>query len=347
MTIAFFRMLLAHDDWANRKLWDGIHQLTDEQFERELNYSHGALRNQVLHLISIAFVWPTRLWHGTDAVRAMLPDWLGRDLPDRAALKTLWDEVSANLRAYLDTLSDADLTQTFAYDRGDGAKFVHRLDQLLTQVCLHSFDHRVQIMAVLHEMGVETFNQDLIGYLWSTAPGQDTGNPGAAYFRELFDYNAWATRKLWGLLNRVSDAQFMQEMDYSRGRLSTQVRHAMEAEEFFVGLVAGRSAEELEATSLGRDLTDESPRALMRERWAAVQDAAQATLADLTDADLTRTFTLPFGPEGRPHSGSELLMQALSHSLDHRAQIMAMLHRMAVSGFSQDYILYLWERDAK
>ncbi len=47
----YFRTLFGYNFWADRKLWDCIMQLSEEQFTRDLEFSRGSLRNQIIHVM--------------------------------------------------------------------------------------------------------------------------------------------------------------------------------------------------------------------------------------------------------------------------------------------------------
>jgi uncharacterized damage-inducible protein DinB len=80
-------------------------------------------------------------------------------LPHKEEIRRRWDEVQATMRAYLGDLRDEML----------GGKPVADLPmalwQILLQVVNHGTDHRAQLLALLHHLGVETFPQDYFFFL--------------------------------------------------------------------------------------------------------------------------------------------------------------------------------------
>jgi len=49
-----FRHFYNYHFAENRKIWDSyVLPLTDEQFTRDVNYSHGSVRDQIIHLMSV------------------------------------------------------------------------------------------------------------------------------------------------------------------------------------------------------------------------------------------------------------------------------------------------------
>lgn len=53
-----FRHLYNYHFSENRKIWDTyITPLSDEQFTQNPSYSHGSVRNQIVHLMSVDDAW--------------------------------------------------------------------------------------------------------------------------------------------------------------------------------------------------------------------------------------------------------------------------------------------------
>lgn len=52
-----FRHFYAYHFAENRKIWEYATQLTDEQFTQAVAYSHGSVRDQIVHLISCDEIW--------------------------------------------------------------------------------------------------------------------------------------------------------------------------------------------------------------------------------------------------------------------------------------------------
>jgi uncharacterized damage-inducible protein DinB len=53
-----FRHFYEYHFTENRKIWDAyVTPLTHELFTQEVNYSHGSVRDQAVHLMSVADTW--------------------------------------------------------------------------------------------------------------------------------------------------------------------------------------------------------------------------------------------------------------------------------------------------
>ncbi len=154
-----FRELYTYHAALNHKIWDEcIVPLTDEQFTHKVEYSVGSARNHVVHMLNIDDRWFSGL-RGEP-----VPDFANFEMFfDRIRIRQKWDGVEARMQAYLKDLQDTDLrTQPFrASDKDPTA-----LWQILLHVANHGTDHRAQLLRIISELGIETFPQDYIIYVW-------------------------------------------------------------------------------------------------------------------------------------------------------------------------------------
>ncbi len=149
-----FRLLFDYHFTVNHKVWDTcIVPLSDAQFTADDAYSHGSIRNQLVHLMSVDARWFAGL-RGVTVPEHASPD----DYPDRAALRAAWDRVEGDMRAYLAALTDADLARPYP-----GAEVMQRWE-VLFHVLNHATDHRAQLLTLLNRMGAATFGQDYAYY---------------------------------------------------------------------------------------------------------------------------------------------------------------------------------------
>ena len=142
----------------NRKIWDRyITQLSDEQFAQHTDYSRGAVRDQILHLISCDTTWFSGL-QGVEIPEDLNP----ADFPDRASIRAHWDKVEEMMRGYL-----AELRDDMLFDKpleGEDKDLI--LWQVLLHVANHGTDHRAQLLRLLNDLGVKTEYQDYIFYVY-------------------------------------------------------------------------------------------------------------------------------------------------------------------------------------
>ncbi len=152
--------------------------------------------------------------------------------------------------------------------------------------------------------------------------------------RQLYDYHFALNRRVWDeSVMALTDEQYIQQLDYSVGSIRNQTVHVMSIDErWFSGLRGLEVPDFLNP--------DEFPsRAIVRARWDEVEQMMRGYLESLTDEALDSMF------EGL--AVWQVLLHVLNHGTDHRAQMLAMLHRLDAPTFAQDYVIYLWRKEAR
>jgi uncharacterized damage-inducible protein DinB len=154
-----FRHFYNYHFTENRKIWDSyVMPLTQEQFTQEVRYSHGSVRNQIVHLISADDTWFSGL-RGLAIPEPLNP----ADFDDRQVIRAHWDNVEHNMRAYLAKLRD-DMLFEKPFAEGEDKDLI--LWQVLLHVANHGTDHRAQLLRLLNDLGVKTTSQDYIFYVY-------------------------------------------------------------------------------------------------------------------------------------------------------------------------------------
>jgi uncharacterized damage-inducible protein DinB len=154
---ASFRILIEYNYASYGRVWDSIATLSDEQFVADIDYAHGSLRNQIVHVATVDVRWVRGLTEQPEA-RAFNLD--PADYPTRESARTLWDATETEVKAYVTSLTDEDVGRV---PQGMGGP----VWQVVAHLVNHGTDHRAQILRALHDIGAPTFDQDLVLYLWS------------------------------------------------------------------------------------------------------------------------------------------------------------------------------------
>jgi uncharacterized damage-inducible protein DinB len=158
-----FISLYAYNQWANRRVWDCVMQLTEEQFDRPIDYSIGSIHIQAAHTMGVTYWWFQFLKTGelrfvTDA-----------DYETRASIRAKWDETETLVRDYVAGLTPAELTRTVKPPFWNEDQPPIPVYEALFQVAHHSTDHRAQTLAALHRVGGPTTPQDYLFYHFDRA----------------------------------------------------------------------------------------------------------------------------------------------------------------------------------
>lgn len=144
---------------THRRVWDCAANLPDEQFFQPLTFSVGSIHRQFVHTMGAENVWYTRLVGNPQTM------FDPAEYPTREAVRTRWDQVEADWRAYVNGLQESDLLQEVRIRTSKGQEFTHPILDVILHVCNHGTDHRAQIMAMLHTLGGSGLDQDYIFYL--------------------------------------------------------------------------------------------------------------------------------------------------------------------------------------
>ena len=102
MNVDAFCYLYEYHFTENRRIWDSsMMLLTAEQFTQDTGYSHGSVRDQLVHLMNVDEVWFSEL---SGAAFPEPFEIAGAD--DRESIRAHWDGVEQMMRAYLAGLTD-------------------------------------------------------------------------------------------------------------------------------------------------------------------------------------------------------------------------------------------------
>jgi len=154
-----FRHFYDYHFAENRTIWDSyITPLSYDQFTQAVGYSHGSVRDQVVHLMNVDNAWFSGL-RGIEEPESYDP----ADFDDRNLIRAHWDKVEKNIRDYLVNLQD-DMLSEKPFADGEDKDLI--LWQVLLHVANHGTDHRAQLLRVLNDMGVKTTSQDYIFYVY-------------------------------------------------------------------------------------------------------------------------------------------------------------------------------------
>ncbi len=159
MNAEAFRHFYEYHFAENRKIWDEyVSPLSEEQFTQDVDYSHGSVKDQIVHLMSADEQWFTGL-RGEDIPGHLNP----ADFKNRGAIREHWDTLEKKMREYLAKLQD-EMLPGKPFAEGEDKDLL--LWQVLLHVANHGTDHRAQILRLLHDLGVRTTSQDYIFYVY-------------------------------------------------------------------------------------------------------------------------------------------------------------------------------------
>jgi uncharacterized damage-inducible protein DinB len=152
-------VLFDYGYWANRKLFEVLHQLTREQFTQPISGSYGSIRNTMVHAMSAEWGWLDRCG---GAKRG--PALNASSYPTLESLLDRWQWVEQHLREFLAALRDEDIDRTVELSLDGGTKHSMTLGQIMQHAAVHGVHHRGQVALLLRSLGYTPGNFDMLFY---------------------------------------------------------------------------------------------------------------------------------------------------------------------------------------
>lgn len=158
--LEMIRELYAYHRWANRRLFDVAAALGEEAASQEVGkqFSFPTLRRMFAHLYGADWVWLMR-WKGTSPTK--LP---GGEIENLADLRERWDALEKEQRAFIESLTPADLGRIVAHTSTEGKAFKVALGPLLQHVANHATHHRSEVATMLTMLSGSPPFTDLVYY---------------------------------------------------------------------------------------------------------------------------------------------------------------------------------------
>ncbi|MEZ4859917.1 MAG: DinB family protein [Caldilineaceae bacterium] len=147
--------------WANDRILHTAAALSTADFVAPQPFSHGGLRDTLVHVLGAEWVWRTRCQERRFPTHLLNPT----DFPTLDELRRRWQTEEQAMRGYLTTLDDDQLQQPLAYQDMSGNAFAQPLWQILLHVVNHGTQHRGEAAAILTALGHSPGDIDLIIYL--------------------------------------------------------------------------------------------------------------------------------------------------------------------------------------
>jgi uncharacterized damage-inducible protein DinB len=160
MKIQVVQFLYDYNYWANQRILTTAERLTEEQFLAPRSYSHGSVRNTLVHILNAEWIWRVRCQEHLSPTAMPLFD----DFPSLETLRRRWQGEEQRMRGYLQGLSDSELDRIVKYKRTGGQPQENILWHLLVHVVNHGTEHRSTVAAWLTEEGHSPGDLDIVHF---------------------------------------------------------------------------------------------------------------------------------------------------------------------------------------
>lgn len=139
------RALLRYDAYATMRLVsEGISTLDAVGLDRDFHYAHGTVRGQLAHMMIAGQYWLERAFDTT--------------------INGSVSSIFAAAETFGATLTDKSIMEPVEYKTSTGQDTANLRWEMLFQLVNHGTDHRAQTLAMLHQLGAPTFEQDMMHF---------------------------------------------------------------------------------------------------------------------------------------------------------------------------------------
>ena len=160
-----FRLLYDYNSWANHRTLDACAQLTEDQFTRDMGSSFRSVRDTLVHVMLVEWLWLER-WHGRSP-NSFPPT---SDFPTLDSVRARWAEINTDLRDYIASLTPEEVQRVVHHKTTAGVPYSHPLWQMLQHLANHGTYHRGQITTLLRQLGAKATGTDLITFYRECVP---------------------------------------------------------------------------------------------------------------------------------------------------------------------------------
>jgi uncharacterized damage-inducible protein DinB len=149
--------LIDYNYWARDRQLQACAALSEEQFLCPLGASFPSVRDTLVHLVAVEWLWLER-WRGRSP-RSLLA---AEEFPTLAAISERWSAVEGEMRTCLGGLSDEALEQSFSYVSLKGETWTYILWRAIFHALNHQSYHRGQVTIQLRLLGIQPPQVDFL-----------------------------------------------------------------------------------------------------------------------------------------------------------------------------------------
>jgi uncharacterized damage-inducible protein DinB len=145
-----FALMADYNAWANERLYRMASRLPDEQYRRDVGAYFKSLHGTLNHIMCADRIWLSRLTgigeHPTNLDATVFDDF--------PSLSTARQQDDQRIIAYVESLSEAQMEETWLYQTLNGTPQKQRRREILAHLFNHQTHHRGQAHAILTVLGV-------------------------------------------------------------------------------------------------------------------------------------------------------------------------------------------------
>ena len=162
-----------YNQWVNKKLYQVISQLTEEQYNQDLGAFFGSINATLNHILIWDINWLQRFsnhsthFQSLEYILSFDKSSLNKTIvyEKLADLSLVRTKVDQTFMAFCHEINQADCDSVLTYRSQSGKKFNKSFAGLIQHVFNHQTHHRGQITTLLSQMGVDPGVTDLLATL--------------------------------------------------------------------------------------------------------------------------------------------------------------------------------------
>ncbi len=153
--------LIEYHYWARDRLLDAVSALTAEELQRDLRSSFPSVRDTLVHLCLVEWIWHER-WMGRSPAASPRS---ASEFTSLSQIRECWNEQESKIRAFVNGLSAADLATEIDYRNMAGQPGRSSFGDMVAHLVNHGSYHRGQVTTLLRQLGASPAkSMDLITF---------------------------------------------------------------------------------------------------------------------------------------------------------------------------------------
>ena len=157
MNVEDFRLLYDYNAWADHRTLDACAALSPEQFTQDLASSFHSVRDTLLHIMQVEWIWLER-WHG----RSPTSFAADREYSDVESIRGRWLEIERDLLDYVASLTPKKCSASSSTRPRPACRKRRRSGRCCSTSVNHGTYHRGQVATMLRQLGAKPSATDLI-----------------------------------------------------------------------------------------------------------------------------------------------------------------------------------------
>ena len=159
MHISDIQLLYEFNYWAKGRMLGAVESLQEDDLYKDFKTSFKGIHGTLVHICAAENTWLQR-FTGNPSPKFLKID----DLPKYSDVKAKWEDVEKGMLAYVASLTDAMLQESFSFLTSDGKSVSNLRWHTLQHLVNHGTYHRGQITSLIRQLGGTPVSTDLIAF---------------------------------------------------------------------------------------------------------------------------------------------------------------------------------------